>query len=779
MMRLAALALAIAALPADAAYLLVFERDRDSQTLNHYEFTDADGTFSFDWQDATKPSFTHLRFLSWDEYEVWDLYFATAENRSLVPGPYENATTWPWQSPTGSGFRVGGGGSMCDTLPGRFDVLQAERAPDGSMRRFAATFEQRCAYPPSDSMHGTIYYDATGPPFPPPSDTDGDGVLDSQDVCVQAADPDQADADSDGIGDACDPSFDINFFDYQSPVGDYIGAGVDKTLTAADGRFSVSTWYDGFEVIFDGGTSDQWWLRFEPPLGLPLVPGTYEAARYPYADFGALDVTTSGRGCSISVSSFEVLEIERAPDGTPTRLSVDFIQSCEGIHPPLIGSLRLNASPEFARMDDADADGIIDFADVCPSIADPGQEDGDLDGIGDACDGDRQAGFVSLDSAGERELFTPETMRIAMNPSGGEVEVFASAKDAIGYDGLQLHFAPPMGQPLAVGSYPNVARYWTNFPTDQPRLLVGYDDCPFYTGRFDILEYGVDASGRLRRFAADFERRCEGSTTTLRGAVRFASRFYVAPNDRDGDGLLDLDDSCPDAPDPMQADADGDGLGDACHGICDADGNEVVDARDITLVSAAAGAMAESPNDSRDADGDGTITAQDASLCTLRCTLPDCTETSLVVPEPRGGALVAIGTLVISALRTASGRRHRGSLSGPAAAASLRPRAATTRRCTSRRGAGGTVRRRRAASRNEAASQSGPIRRVAATSQGEARRHAIQAPIRTPSQTCQLPSVGPPPEARPHAPSNPSQASLSSPAQSPSSPARSSCASRC
>jgi hypothetical protein len=36
---------------------------------------------------------------------------------------------------------------------------------------------------------------------------------------------------------------------------------------------------------------------------------------------------------------------------------------------------------------DGDADGVPDADDVCPAIADPGQEDADADGHGDVCDG--------------------------------------------------------------------------------------------------------------------------------------------------------------------------------------------------------------------------------------------------------------------------------------------------------------------------------------------------------------------------------------------------------
>ena len=43
-----------------------------------------------------------------------------------------------------------------------------------------------------------------GCPQQPTADSDGDGIADVQDNCPQVANPDQADADHNGIGDACE-----------------------------------------------------------------------------------------------------------------------------------------------------------------------------------------------------------------------------------------------------------------------------------------------------------------------------------------------------------------------------------------------------------------------------------------------------------------------------------------------------------------------------------------------------------------------------------------------
>src|SRR5262249_15018226 len=46
----------------------------------------------------------------------------------------------------------------------------------------------------------------------------------------------------------------------------------------------------------------------------------------------------------------------------------------------------------------------------------------------------------------------------------------------------------------------------------------------------------------------------------------------AGPGDRDGDGIPDVSDNCPDAPNANQQDTDGDGIGDACDLDMDGDG---------------------------------------------------------------------------------------------------------------------------------------------------------------------------------------------------------------
>ncbi len=82
--------------------------------------------------------------VDFDGLEWWTLDFRAPAGADVAPGAYEGATRYPFQAPTTSGLSVYGTGRGCNTLTGRFDVLEAVYAPDGSVLRFSADFEQHC-----------------------------------------------------------------------------------------------------------------------------------------------------------------------------------------------------------------------------------------------------------------------------------------------------------------------------------------------------------------------------------------------------------------------------------------------------------------------------------------------------------------------------------------------------------------------------------------------------------------------------------------------------------
>ena len=79
--------------------------------------------------------------------EWWYLDFAAPTFPSKVDlyvGSYENAQRFPFNSPTKPGLDVSGCGRGCNTLIGRFDVLEVEYNVDEQVMIFAANFEQHC-----------------------------------------------------------------------------------------------------------------------------------------------------------------------------------------------------------------------------------------------------------------------------------------------------------------------------------------------------------------------------------------------------------------------------------------------------------------------------------------------------------------------------------------------------------------------------------------------------------------------------------------------------------
>jgi hypothetical protein len=485
-------------------------------------FGAADGTFT------VQPNFANGVSVSFDGGEWWSLDFSAPDSATLIPGPYEAATRFPFHSPRGAGLDVSGEGRGCNELSGRFDVLEAVFGPGGEVLSFAADFEQHCEGD-APALRGRILFNASGPPFPSPPDSDADGVLDTLDNCREAANPGQDDADADAIGDACDPEFDNTSLFFDSEPGDYIGQGLTRTWTPADGRFTVERDpANGVGIFFEGG-ADWWSLDFRAPRAEALIPGPYEAAtRSPFNSptRPGLDVGGSGRGCNMLTGRFDVLEAVFGPGGEVERFAADFEQHCEGGPPALFGRILFDASgPPFPPPPDSDADGWLDTLDNCRTSANPGQEDADTDGIGDACDPKFDNTSLVLDS--EPGDYIGQGLDLTFGPGDGAFTVERNGEScvSVGFQGDEwwsLDFCAPDGAPLVTGPYEGATRFPFQDPSEPGLDVSGAGrGCNQLTGRFDVLEAVFGPGSEVQSFAADFEQHCEGATPALFGRILF------------------------------------------------------------------------------------------------------------------------------------------------------------------------------------------------------------------------------------------------------------------
>jgi hypothetical protein len=119
-------------------------------------WTAADGWFS---AQSNFDNGVSLSFSGNDPSVWWYLDFAAPGNLRLAPGVYEQATRFPFQQATAPGLNVSGEGRGCNTLTGRFEVLEATYGPSGEVLTFAADFEQHCEGG-GPALSGSIRYNA-------------------------------------------------------------------------------------------------------------------------------------------------------------------------------------------------------------------------------------------------------------------------------------------------------------------------------------------------------------------------------------------------------------------------------------------------------------------------------------------------------------------------------------------------------------------------------------------------------------------------------------------
>ncbi len=304
----------------------------------------------------------------------------------------------------------------------------------------------------------------------PPQDFDKDGVLDQNDNCPLAANGSQKDSDGDGMADACDLDLDNDGVDDDGDVNG-TAVPVDNCITQPNPDQADSNG-DGIGDACQDKDSDG---IFDYDDNCPLFATQYKE----------YDTDGDGKGdaCDDDI------------DGDGDKDSLD------------------------ADGDGPDEGPLLTGADNCPYKANPGQEDSNGDGVGDACqdsDGDyindAYDNCPTVDNSDQ------------LNSDGDSLgDLCDDDRDGDGKDNANDN-APDIANPLQEDG-------------DGDKVGDVVDKCPDIA-HFD--NHDLDNDG--------FANPCD--------------------NDDDGDGVPDATDNCPEtANSNLEDDDDGDGIGNPCDKI--------------------------------------------------------------------------------------------------------------------------------------------------------------------------------------------------------------------
>ena len=256
------------------------------------------------------------------------------------------------------------------------------------------------------------------------------------------------------------------------------------------------------------------------------------------------------------------------------------------------GDLLLANSLEWAGDLDLDGDGINDTFDNCPGIANPTQDDGDLDGLGDVCDPCDD--FVDPDTDGDGVCDSTDVCPGGSDVLDADADGVMDGCDVCPFDAPDQDFDND-----GVCNFDDVCPNGSDVDdTDGDGIADGCDDCP--AGNDADADQVCDPFDRC----PGFDDNADADADAVPDGCD-ACPADAPDDDLDDDGTCNRDDVCPGFDDAVNADADSQPDGcDPCPiwPLNDEDGDGV-----CGDVDACPGF-----NDNLDADADGLANGCDA-----------------------------------------------------------------------------------------------------------------------------------------------------------------------